>query len=419
MSRFWAARLGSMTLGLLALTCAEAGSALSIQHSGIVLGSWPQFRGPNGSGVSAETGVPTEWDQTKNIRWKAELPGRGVSCPVVADDRAFVTSSSGFNQDRLHVLCIDTATGKHLWERQFWATGSTLCHPKTAMAAPTPVTDGQRVFALFACGDVVALDRDGNVLWVRSLARDYPPITNNVGMAASPVLWKETLLLPMENPGTSLALALDARTGQNRWKVDRLRDINWVTPVVIERGGKAEVLFQTKEEITAYDVETGAKAWEYKGGLSPVASPFATPEGLVLVAGNDFYGLKPKSGKEPELVWKSTKLKTNYTSAVFHQNRVYGVNNANILNGIDAATGEQVSQLRLKGPFWASPLIAEGRLYITNEKGVTSVVQLSNEPTILSTNDIGEDVTATPAIAEGAIFIRTDGHLWCISSKKQ
>jgi outer membrane protein assembly factor BamB len=338
---------------------------------------------------------------------------------VVAGRRAFVTASSGFNQDRLHVLCIDTATGKKLWERQFWATGNTLCHPKTAMAAPTPVTDGQRVFALFACGDVVALDRDGNLLWVRSLARDYPPISNNVGMAASPVLWKDTLLLPMENAGVSFAAALDARTGQNRWKVERLRDINWVTPVVVEREGKAEVLFQTKEEITAYDVDTGAKRWEYKGGLSPVASPCVTPDGLLLVAGGDFYGLKPgASGKEPEVAWKSTKLKTNYTSAVFHQNRVYGVNNANILNGIDVATGDQVSQVRLKGPFWASPLIAEGRLYITNEKGLTSVVQLSNEPTVLSTNDIGEDVTATPAIAEGAIFIRTDGHLWCVGQKK-
>lgn len=203
---------------------------------------WPQFRGPDGSGVSDDTGLPTTWDVKAgtNVRWRAELPARGVSCPVVAAGRVYVTCCSGVRQDRLHVLCFEAATGKRLWERQFTATGSTNSHPKTSMAGATPVSDGRRVFALFGTGDLAALDADGNLLWYRALVRDYPTITNQVGMAASPVLYKDVLLLPLENAGDqSLALALDAGTGRNRWKAERTRDINWVTPLVRRHGDGA------------------------------------------------------------------------------------------------------------------------------------------------------------------------------------
>jgi outer membrane protein assembly factor BamB len=379
--------------------------------------AWPQFRGPNGSAVSGETGLPTRWSAAENVRWKAELPGRGVSCPVVAAGRAYVTASSGFKQDRLHVLCFDSTNGKKLWERQFWATGLTQCHPKTAMAAPTPVTDGERVFALFATGDVVGLDRDGHLLWYRSLARDYPPIANNVGMAASPVLWKDLLFLPMENTGASFAAALDKQTGQTRWKVDRRQGINWVTPLVISLGDKAAVVFQTNKEATAYDAETGNKLWEYNAGLSEVSSPNLGEDGAILVAGGGVAALK-LGAKQPEVLWKANKLSMAYTSAVRFQGRVYAVSHNGILHAADARTGEALEPLRLKGTFWASPLIADGRLYVTNEDGLTFVVQLSSAPAILATNPLGEPVTATPAIAEGAFFIRTDKHLWCIGEKR-
>src|SRR5262249_11890555 len=148
--------------------------------------------------------------------------------------------------------CLDAANGKKLWERQFTATGNTGCHPKTCMAAPTPTTDGRRVFALFATGDVAALDRDGDLLWYRSLATDYPPIANQVGMAASPVLHDGALIVPMDNAGDSFLLALDAATGKNRWKAKRERGLNWTTPLVLGRGAKAAVVFQSEEAVTAF-----------------------------------------------------------------------------------------------------------------------------------------------------------------------
>ncbi|MGH7170892.1 MAG: PQQ-binding-like beta-propeller repeat protein, partial [Gemmataceae bacterium] len=255
-------------------------------------GDWPQFRGRGGAAVSDEKNLPVKWSTTENVRWKAELPGRGVSSPVIAAGRVYVTAASAYRQRRLRVLCFDAVTGEKLWERQLAATGSTMCHPKTSMAAPTPVTDGKSIFALFATGDLAAFSRDGDLLWYRALARDYPDITNQVGMAASPVLAGETLLLPLENAGDSFALGVDAKTGRNRWKVPRRRDINWVTPLVTRFQGKTAALFQTSGEITAYDANNGEILWSYKGNhLGSIPSP-ALLDDLVIVAGNPSVALR-------------------------------------------------------------------------------------------------------------------------------
>ena len=146
---------------------------------------WPQFRGPDGVGFADGNDLPEKWTATENIRWKAALPGKGLSSPVIAGGKVYVTACSGYQETRLHLLCFDAASGKQLWERQLWATGSTMCHPKTNMAAPTPATDGRNVYAMFATGDIAAFDADGRLLWYRALARDYPQITNQVGLAAS------------------------------------------------------------------------------------------------------------------------------------------------------------------------------------------------------------------------------------------
>jgi outer membrane protein assembly factor BamB len=384
---------------------------------------WPQFRGPGGSGVSDETGLPTTWDVKAgtNVRWKAELPGRGVSGPVVARGKVYVTSCTGYRQDRLHVLCFDAVTGKKLWERQFWATGNTNCNPKTSMAAPTPVTDGERVYALFATGDLACLDADGNLVWYRALVRDYPTITNQVGMAASPVLFKDTLFVPMENAGDqSFAAGLDKHTGRNRWKADRGRDINWVTPLVLPRGDRAEVLFQSGGELTAYDVETGEKRWDYKGGLSTIPSPLPA-DGLVLVPGGELAALRPSErGTEPEVVWKTNKLQTGYTTPLYYNKRVYAANNS-FLNRADAEDGRlagEALRLKVKGGISASPVAGDGKIYVVAEDGTVMVVKAGDEMELLATNPLGETVLATPAISGGALFVRSDGSLFCIAEKK-
>jgi outer membrane protein assembly factor BamB len=370
--------------------------------------------------VSEETGLPTNWDGPagRNVRWKADLPGRGVSGPVVARGKVYVTACGGARQDRLYVLCFDAAGGKRLWERQFWATGNTLCHPKTCMAAPTPVSDGERVCALFATGDLACLDADGNLLWYRALARDYPRITNQVGMAASPVLCGDVLLVPMETAGDAFAVGLDKLTGRNRWKVPRPRDVNWVTPLLLDDHGRTEALFLSPGELTAYDPRTGREYWTYRGeGLSPnpsVPSP-AAGEGLV-VTGNGV-ALRPGAGRDgPALAWKSNKLRPAYASPLYYRGRLFAVNNtATVLDGFDMKDGKVVWQQRVKGPFSASPVAADGRVYLVNEAGVTTVVEVGPRPRVLATNPLGDEVLATPAIAGGALFLRSDRHLYCIA----
>jgi outer membrane protein assembly factor BamB len=382
-------------------------------------GDWTQFRGPMGKGSLEDTGLPVRWSQNENLRWKAELPGRGLSNPVIARGKVYVTASSGVAQDRLHVLCLDVANGRKLWERQFSATGSTLCHPKTCMAAPSPTTDGERIYALFATCDLVCLDAEGNLVWYRSLRHDYPTVSNNVGMASSPVLWEDLLLVQMENAGESFAVGIDKLTGQNRWKIDRNRGINWVTPLVIQSGNQAEVLFQSPQEITAYDPRTGRKRWSYEGkGLSTTPSP-VPGNGTVLVPAGELLALRPGTEQAgPEVLWRSNRVRPATSSALYYQERVYAVNSAGVLNCADAVSGKPLGQERLKGPFSASPVAGDGKLYLVNEEGLTFVVQAGDQPKLLEKNALGETILASPAIADGALFLRSDHHLYCIAEKK-
>lgn len=394
-------------------------TALLLALAAPSVADWPQFRGPGGQSVSDAKNLPTQWGADDNVRWKIDLPGKGLSNPVVARGRVYVTACSGPEEDRLHVLCFDLATGKKLWERQFWATGTTLCHPKTNMAAPTPVTDGDAVYALFATHDLVALDKDGGLLWFRSLTGDYPTVGNNVGMASSPILHGGTLLLALENAGESFALGIDKQTGKNRWKAERPRGINWVTPVLIERGGKSEVVFQSGTDVTGYDPASGKKLWTVASkGASTIPSPtFA--EGMLFVPGQRFTALRPEADKEtPAQVWDSKKLPTGYASPVVHKGRVFTLSYGGILNCADAASGKAIWDQRLEGKFAATPLLAHGKLYAINEEGATTVLDVTGaKAKIEGVNTVSDTILASPVAVDGAILLRSDRYLYCFGKK--
>ena len=380
-----------------------------------------QFRGAGGLGLSKETNLPTQWSAKDGLRWKAALPGKGLSNPVIANGRVYVTATAAYQQKRQVVLCFDVATGKKLWERQVWGTGSTFCHPKTNMAAPTPIVDGERVYALFATGDFTCYDKDGDLVWYRSLVGDYPTVGNNVGMAASPTIWNDLVLLCMENVGESFAAGIDKATGENRWRVPRPRGINWVSPIVIKNNGEPEVVFHGSQGIEAHDPATGKKKWSAPMlGVYGYAS-LTFDDGIVFAPGDKFSALRPGKGKaEPELLWQSLKLKPAYCSPIAHQGRVYVVNGAGVVNCADAKTGEILWTHRCEGKFAASPLLADGKLYIVNEAGVTTVLETgAKEAKLLGANAIDDIILASPVAADGAIFLRSDSSLYCIGAPKR
>ena len=328
-----------------------------------------------------------------------------------------VTCSSGANQDRLHVLCFAVSTGELLWERQFWATGRTLMHPTTANAAPTPASDGRHVFAFYSSNDLVCLDLDGNLCWYRGLTYDYPQAGNDVGMASSPVVAEDTVVVQVESYGDSFAAGLDTATGQTRWRLSRIGQPNWSSPVMIQDGDqKSLVLLKSGDGLEAFDLQSGTRSWKYDGPADSIASLVAVND-RVYLPGDGLSCLQLKGGGEPpELQWASARVNADAASPVVDADRVYTINGAGVLTCADAAQGQVLWQLRLQGNFWATPVLANGHLYCINEAGLAQVVRLAPRGELVATSDFGETIQASPAVVDGALYVRSDRSLWKIAT---
>jgi outer membrane protein assembly factor BamB len=386
--------------------------ALALPLSGA---EWSQFKGPNATGVSPEKDLPVEWNKTNGQKWKVPLPARGVSSPVVFGDRVYVTCSSGVRDDRLHVLCFDSNTGKRLWHRQLQATGGTSAHPKSCMAANTPVADETGVYALFATGDLAAFDTDGTLRWYRSLVGDYPTITNQVGMASSPVLVKDRLIVPMDNSGESFIAAVDTKYGKNVWKAERPREINWVTPIVRTVGGTAEVLFDGPTGLTAYDATSGDKRWTSKLTRGSIPTGVLDGDTLYMPVGGVTAIKLGAKGPEGEPVMKAKDIQPGMPSPLVYMGKLYATNGRGVVMCADAKTGKLLYKEALKGAFSASPIAGDGKVYFLNETGACTVIDAkANEFEVLATNDLGEETLGTPAIAHGRLYIRTDKALYAV-----
>ncbi|MGL6076076.1 MAG: PQQ-binding-like beta-propeller repeat protein [Fimbriiglobus sp.] len=394
--------MNRLRLGLLALSLCSLGA------------DWPGFRGSNNSGTSTEKNLPTSFSESSGLRWKATMPGRGVSGVVTVGDNVYVTCSHGNRDDQLHVLCLDAKTGEQLWHREFLATGNTTAHPDTCMAAPTPVADANGVYALFASGDLAAFTPKGKLLWYRSLVDDYPTISNQVGMASSPLLVDGKLIVPMDNAGDSFIAAIDVKTGQNLWKTSRPKEVNWVTPIARKLPTGTEILFPGRD-LSAYDLETGKKTWNAKLPGGSIPSP--TLIGDLLIAPGSGVVATKLTGNETKELWKSARLQTGMTSPLFYEGKVYGISSAGVLVCVDAKNGQQVWDMRVKGKFSASPIAADGKLFLFSEEGKLYTIKLGEEPEIIGESETKERGQATPAISGGAIYLRGTKTLFCVGSK--
>ncbi|MGK0185485.1 MAG: outer membrane protein assembly factor BamB [Verrucomicrobiales bacterium] len=381
-----------------------------------IAADWLQFRGPNASGVASgdAAGLPTTLNVQDNVAWDEALPGKGLSSPVVVGDKVFVTASSGPDQKQLHIICFHSTSGKQLWERTFVASGRTMCHDKTAVAAPTPLSDGKNIYALYSSNDLFCLDLDGNLQWLRGLTLDYPNASNSLGMASSPVLVDDTLIAQIENDSESFVAGIDTATGENRWKIPRPKAANWTSPVIFEDGGQQLVGLQSSEGLLAVNPKTGEEIWNFDGGASTIPSS-CVGNGMVFIPSNGLTALK-LNGAKPEQVWQQAQLRPGTASPIVVGDRVFVLNNAGVLNCADIATGERLWRLRLKGPYGSSPVAAGNYLYFFDEKGGAQVVDISapgeTEGKLVGEMALGEMIQCTPAIGDGAVFVRSNSRLW-------
>jgi outer membrane protein assembly factor BamB len=376
---------------------------------------WPQFRGPKGASAASEK-IAIDWSGPDAIAWKSALPGKGPSSPIVVGNRVFVTASTGINQDRMHVLCFDAGSGKQLWERQFWATGRTLSHPDSGNAAPTPASDGKRVFAFYSSNDLVALDLDGNLLWYRGLAFEHPKAANDVGMSSSPVVAGDVVVVQIENQGDSFAAGIDRATGETKWQVAREAAPAWCSPIVIPGKTPAEdiVLLQSMDRLTAHNPNTGKELWMHKSGCDSISTT-AVGDGVVYVPGQGITALDTTSNsKTPSIVWQVSSLNAGAASPVLSGDRLYIINRAGVLNCADSRSGKVLWKLRLEGSFWSTPTLVGDQLICCADSGLIQIVDLPQDGStgsVASKVDLKEKIQGSPAAANGAVYIRSLNHL--------
>jgi outer membrane protein assembly factor BamB len=386
---------------------------------------WPGWRGPKGTGVTPEMNLPVHWSATQNVRWKVPLTGAGVSAPVVWGERIFLTASDGRLNDQLHVFCYHRADGRQLWHARFFGTAlSDGQFQPGGMAVSTPVTDGQRLYALFGTGDLVCLDMDGKPVWVRSLAAEHGAFRNRWGMAASPLLVDGLLIVQVDHWGPSYLLAVEARTGADRWKTDRDASVNWTSPVTAVVKGKKQVITAGTYRVQGYDLEKGKELWSVTGmQMQCIPTPVVDGDRVYAVSGRDHYTLAVRlDGATGDLTgthvaWKAKAGATYICSPVCYEGRYYFVEDTGWGNCLDAATGKLLWRERMDGNFRASLVAGDGKVYFTSLEGVVTVVKAGPAFEVLSRNDVEESIVATPAFSDGQVFIRGEKHLYCIEEK--
>ena len=374
---------------------------------------WRQFRGNNANGVSTDRTAPAQLSGER-IAWAAELPGRGLSGPIVVKNRVIVSCSSGFAQDRLHVICFDEDSGELVWERQFWATGRTNCHQKMCNATPTPASDGERIFAFYSSNDVVCLDLDGNLEWFRGLTHDFPNASNSLGMASSPIVVGKTLVVQVESDAESFATGLNTEDGTTRWKKDRPRKANWTSPTLLPAADRDEplVVLQSSSGLDVIDAESGDEVAQFSDGASTIPSS-TVAGGTIYTPSKGLTALRIGEDEKLQVVWNSGRLSPATSSPIVYKDKIYTLNRTGVLTCSNSQDGEVLWQLRLKGSYSATPVVAADRMYFFNEVGFGQIVDIGGaKGKVISEMDFSETILCTPAIANGGLYVRSDEHLW-------
>ena len=383
---------------------------------------WPRWRGPSGQGIVTDTGYPDRWSATDNVVWRTAVEGRGNSSPIVWQDRIFLTA--GRNRGReLYILAYDRADGSLLWETDVQPGSAERVHQKNGPASATPATDGERVYVSLGSRGLVALDLDGNLLWHTEVGR----IDNYHGPAGSPLLHGDRLFIYQDQQPAGFVAAYDTATGEEVWRTAREATVGWGTPVLIRAGDRDELIVSSSRRVNAYDPDTGAELWRCEGNNFEVIPTPVVEAGLVFCTSGragPTLAIRPGgSGNvtDTHLAWTTARGSPFVPSPLAYDGRLFTINDmASIVTAFRAATGEVLWQGRLgravREGFSASPIYVDGKVFFTNDDGITFVLRAGDEFDLLHTNDIGAPTLASPALVDGYWYIRTENELLAIGN---
>jgi outer membrane protein assembly factor BamB len=410
---------------------------------------WPQWRGPFFNGM-ARGSAPVEWGDAKNIKWKAAIPGRGHSTPVVWGDRIYLTTAvpvgepagptssrhangnAGAAQEhKFLVMALDRRTGRVVWERVARVATPHEGYHRTygSFASSSPSTDGQHLYVSFGSRGIYCYDLNGKLIWQKDLGVRMQ-MRNQFGEGAAPTLDGNYLVVPFDQDVDSFVVTLDKRTGKELWRHRRDEVSAWSTPLVVEHGGRRQVIISATNRVRGYEIESGKIIWECGGlGLNVIPAP-VYQDGIVYAMSGfrDPKLMAIRLGKTGDLtgtdaiLWSQTRG-TSYTpSPVLDGGKLYTLTENGMLSCFDARTGQpyyQQTRLPQVDNFKASPVGADGKLYIASENGVVTIVRMGEKFEVIASNTLDDQIfIASPVIVEGEIFLRSQNQLFCISDKK-
>ncbi|MDP1622885.1 MAG: PQQ-binding-like beta-propeller repeat protein [Bacteroidales bacterium] len=376
--------------------------------------NFPSFRGLGGNGIAFQKNIPVSWDgkSGKNVKWKTEIPLPGYNSPIIWNERVFLT---GANETKREVYCFDLQTGKILWRKSVLnIPGSPSKEPKiiseTGYSAPTMTTDGRRVYAIFANGDLLALDMEGNQVWAKNLGMPQ----NHYGHSSSLIMYQDLLIIQYDQRGSGKVMALSGSTGETVWQTNRDVKVSWASPVVVNTGKRTELILVADPMVASYNPASGKELWRMACISGEVGPSVAYADGVVYAV-NDFSKLSATEiGDPPKLLWEDTDFLSDIPSPLATGKYLFLVTSYGAVVCYDSKNGTKYWEQELGTPVFASPMLAEGKVFLMDKNGVMHIFKASQEYQVVSQPPLGEGSSCTPAFADGRIIIRGDKNLYCI-----
>ena len=381
---------------------------------------WPQFRGPTGQGISEERGLPLTWSETKNVRWKVAIPGRGWSSPVIQGDRIWLTTATEEGRS-LRAIAVDVNSGAIQQNVEIFRLKSPkLSNPKNSFASPTPIVEGDRVYLHFGAYGTACITQSGEIVWKTKLEYD----NGQHGPGGSPVVYEDLLIVSCDGLELQYVVALDKATGKVRWKKTREGYQAYTTPLVVSLPGGDQVISPGAFQAIAYEPRTGKEIWrvKYGEGFSNVPRP-VYGHGLVFICTGfqepSLLAVRPDGRADvtkSKIVWKLERSIPRTPSPLLVGDELYIVTDNGIATCIDAKTGAELWRARLGGNHSASPVYADGRIYFLSEEGESVVIAPGRQLKHLATNQLDTPTLASMAVSRNSLFIRSATHLYRISN---